>query len=60
MNMLYEAKQNQEASMLEATQSGITFHADTAILVGHPDFEILSFCQAKIMPELNYRQLSFD
>ena len=62
MNMLYEAKQNQEASMLEVTKSGIRLCADTAMLIGQTNFEILSFRRAKVMPELNYsyRQLSFD
>ena len=62
MNMLYEAKQNQEASMLEVTKNGIRLCADTAMLIGQTNFEILSFRRAKVMPELNYsyRQLSFD
>ena len=33
-NLLYEAKQNQEASMLEVTKSGIRLCADTAMLTG--------------------------
>ena len=62
MNMLYEAKQNQEASMLEVTKNGIRLCADTAMLIGQTNFEILSFRRAQIMAELNYsyRQLSFD
>ena len=62
MNLLYEAKQNQEASMLEVTKSGIRLCADTAMLIGQTNFEILNFRRAKIMPELNYsyRQLPFD
>ena len=32
MNFLYEAKQNQESSMLEVTKSGIRLCADTAML----------------------------
>ena len=34
MNMLYEAKQIQEASKLEVTKSGIRLCADTAMLMG--------------------------
>ena len=62
MNLLYEAKQNQEASMLEVTKSGIRLCADTAMLIGQTNIEILSFRRAKIMPELRYRhsQLSFN
>ena len=62
MNLLYEAKQNQEASMLEVTESCIRLCADTAMLIGQTNFEILNFRRAKRMPELNYsyRQLSFD
>ena len=62
MNLLYEAKQNQEASMLEVTKSGISLCADTAMLTGQTNFEILNFRKAKIMPKLNYsyRQLSFN
>ena len=62
MNLLYEAKQNQEASMLEVTKSGISLCADTAMLIGQTNFEILNFRKAKIMPKLNYsyRQLSFN
>ena len=62
MNLLYEAKQNQEASMLAMTKSGIRLCPDTAMLIGQTNFEILNFRSAKIMPELNYsyRQLSFD
>ena len=62
MNLLYEAKENQEASTLEVTKSGIRLCADTATLTGSTNFEILNFRRAKTMPELNYsyRQLSFD
>ena len=62
MNLLSEAKQNQEASMLAMTKSGIRLCPDTAMLIGQTNFEILNFRSAKIMPELNYsyRQLSFD
>ena len=62
MNMLYEAKQNQESNMLEVKKNGIRLCEDTAMLIGQMNFEILSFRRAKIMPELNYscRQLSFD
>ena len=62
MNMFYEAKQNQEASILEVTTSGIRLCADTAMLIGKTNFEILSFRRVQIMAELNYsyRQLSFD
>ena len=62
MYLLYEAKQNQEASMLEVTNSGIRLCADTTMLIGQTNFEILNIFRAKIMPELNYsyRQLSYD
>ena len=62
MNFLYKVKQNQEASMLEVTKSGIRLCADTAMLIGQTYFEILNFRRAKVIPELNYsyRQLSFD
>ena len=62
MNMFYKVKQNQEASILEMTKSGIRLCADTAMLIGKTNFEILSFRRAQIMAELNYsyRQLSFD
>ena len=62
MNMLYEAKQNQESNMLEVKNNGIRLCEDTAMLIGQTNFEILSFRRAKIMLELNYscRQLSFD
>ena len=53
MNFFHEAKQNQEASMLEVTKSSIRLCADTAMLIGQTNFEILSFRRAKIMPELN-------
>ena len=33
-NLLYETKQNQEASMLEVTKSGIRLCADTVMLIG--------------------------
>ena len=33
MNLLYEAKQNQDGSMLEVTKSGIRLCADTAMLI---------------------------
>ena len=48
--------------MLEVTKSGIRLCADTVMLRGQTNFEILNFRRAKIMPELNYnyRQLSFD
>ena len=48
--------------MLEVTKSGIRLCADTAMLIGQTNFEILSFRRAKIMPELKYRhsQLSFN
>ena len=57
--MLYEAKQNQEANIMEVRKS---LCADTAMLIGQTNFHILSFRRAKIMPELNYsyRQLSID
>ena len=54
MNLLYEAKQNQEASMLEVKKSSIRLCADTAMLIGKTNFELLNFCRARIMPELNY------
>ena len=62
MNLLHKAKQNQEASMLEVTKSGIKLSADTAMLIGQTNFEILNYRRTKIMPELNYsyRQLSFN
>ena len=62
MDLLYEAKQNQEASMLERTKSGIRLCADTVMLIEQTSFKILNFRRAEIMPELNYsyRQLSFD
>ena len=47
MNLLYGAKQNQEASMLEVTKSGIRLCVDTAMLIGQTYFEILNFCRAK-------------
>ena len=53
MNFLYEAKKNQEASMLEVTKSSIRLCADTAMLIGQTIFEILNFRRAKMMPELN-------
>ena len=52
MNMLYEARQNQEAGMLEVIKSSIRLCADTAMLIGQTKFEILSFRRAKMMPEL--------
>ena len=33
MNLLYEAKQNQDDSMLEVPKSGIRLCADTAMLI---------------------------
>ena len=42
MNLLYEAKQNQEASMLEVTKSGISLCAHTAMFIGQTNFEILN------------------
>ena len=63
MNLSYEAKQHQETSMLEVTKSGIRLcGAETAMLIGQTNFEILNFRRAKTMPDLNYsyRQLSFD
>ena len=62
MNLLHKAKQNQEARMLEVTKSGIKLSADTAMLIGQTNFEILNYRRTKIMPELNYsyRQLSFN
>ena len=47
MNFLYEAKKNQEASMLEVTKSSIRLCADTAILIEQTNFEILNFRMAK-------------
>ena len=38
MNLLYKAKQNQEASMLEVTKSSIRLCADTAMLIGQTNF----------------------
>ena len=38
MNMLCEAKQNQKASMLEVTKSGIRLCVDTTMLIGQPNF----------------------
>ena len=48
--------------MLEVTKSGIRLCADTAMVIGQSNFEVSSFCRAKVMPELNcsYRQLSFN
>ena len=62
MNLLHKAKQNQEARMLEVTKSDIKLSADTAMLIGQTNFEILNYRRTKIMPELNYsyRQLSFN
>ena len=62
VSLLYETKKNQDASILEVTKSGIRLCADTAMLIGQTNFEILNFRRAKMMPELNYsyRQLSFD
>ena len=51
MNILYEAKQNQEANMLEVTKSGIRLCAGTAMLIEQTNFEILSFSRVKTMPE---------
>ena len=42
MNLLHKAKQNQEASMPEVTKSGIKLCADTAMLIGQTNFEILN------------------
>ena len=53
MNLLYENKDNQETSMLKVTKSGMRLWADTAILIGQTNFEILNFRMAKKMPELN-------
>ena len=50
--MLYEARQNQEAGMLEVIKSSIRLCADTAMLIGQTKFEILSFRRAKMMSEL--------
>ena len=52
MNMLYEAKENQEASVLEVTKSGIRLCADTSMLIVQTNFEILSLHWAKMVPEL--------
>ena len=55
MNLSYEAKQHQETSMLEVTKSGIrSCGAETAMLIGQTNFEILNFRRTKIIPDLNY------
>ena len=38
MNLLYKAKQNQEATMLEVTKSSIRLCTDTAMLIGQTNF----------------------
>ena len=40
--------------MLEVTKSHIPLYKDTAMLVRETNFEILSLCKAKIMPQLNH------
>ena len=47
MIMLHKAKQNQEARMLEVTKSGIKLSADTAMLIGQTNFEILNYRRKK-------------
>ena len=42
INLLCEAKKNQEASMLEVTKGGIRLCADTAMLIQQINFEILT------------------
>ena len=38
MNMLQEAKENQEVSMLEVVKDGNRFYADTLMLIGESNF----------------------
>ena len=60
--MLYEAKQNEETNMLKMKKSGIRLCADTAMLIGQTNFEILNVRRTIIMPEqyYSYRKLSFN
>ena len=62
LDMLYQAKIKNTVDWKEIAKSSIKLCADTAMILGKVNYDLLSIRRMQIMPELNYgyRQLSFD